>query len=771
MKKIFSIFSLIILMDMDILLPPGDPFDSITNFQPMITVTDELRIIQTGGGNLADKEEGGQQTGPLPKKPPADKKKMTPPPANIPAPPINYDFISECGITTKDFSSHHPWIEGVLLESDPVASAISHTSYSDSEQTLLESNLKCFNRMLLKYFHSNRTFDNEEIFSLLLLGLPSSNLVITIKEFQDKLREFFKMATAYMGVAEEVPNFLNLGDPYSTMISRIISSELTKSYPFTLTSRFAYGLSLFPERDLYLHVRRLISDPSKRVRRNAVYYLGTIQKYDPMQDLFEVLKNSKDAIERARALYFLTMSGFQELPQFLTDKVRNEPDTVFQIAFINSLAKLSHKKAFGILVEMLDDARTTGDFEKVLVLMKASLKCFDKDSSDPAKKFVDMCNEMKKNILKLKWIIDSPAPKFENPADSYVPNAKLKILRQLLEMSLALSGEKTSMKKYMEKLETAKYILSKSKRSYLQKPSPIRNARPVRYALSDFEPSVRILLIETLPGLGKYGKAFLEQLLLSAFEDDQVLFAALFTYFRNYPDSFPELSMTVLNDLSLPVHLIDRVIRYIKMLDIKNEKIINVIDSKLKKISELYLSENADEQHLAALAIFYLGTSGQLSDPQLVEMANKTMLKSLAGIPSSNSSNQIPSSEQKQQLVKAALGSTTHIMETIIELFINRSSPEIEKYILAQLRNSAVIKEKCGIHTYRALVKVLSNFESLEVKKILLNFLADPDPWTRLIAYMSLNKITGKEHRVDWFYSSLNELQKEAEKYKEKIFN
>jgi hypothetical protein len=203
---------------MDIDIPPGTPVEVISNFQPAITVTKEMRIIETGleasdqSGNAA----GGKQG----KKVGTDVQKKVVLPPKAP-PPVSAGFFEATGITTIDFPGHYPWAGQLTADKDPIAEDLTITSYTNGEKvkalkpkfvpyfsvknSKYEAYLKCFQRILIKYFHHNRTLDNEDIYYLLLFGDPAASFAVSIRDIKEAMREFCDKVLNYLDPETKQP--------------------------------------------------------------------------------------------------------------------------------------------------------------------------------------------------------------------------------------------------------------------------------------------------------------------------------------------------------------------------------------------------------------------------------------------------------------------------------------------------------------------------------------------------------------------------------------
>ncbi|MBI4244445.1 MAG: HEAT repeat domain-containing protein [Planctomycetes bacterium] len=805
---LFLISQLILLFDMDIPLPPLDPFDSIANSNPSITVTDKMKLIQTGARiepKSSTDESGGTATKPVEK--PDNKKIETP--LQTPVFPKYYDFFDQEAITTKDYASHHPWIDdlkSVVCSADSddkgnKATAVTVLqTYENVSESCLESRFKCYTRMLLKHFHNNRMFDNEDLYYLLLFGDPAANYVLSVREFKDKLKVFCDTAIKHVDPESKPPTFQELGDGYGTMMDKISKTELYAGHPFTLSVPFARGLDLFPQKEVYGYVRRLLSDPNKRLARNAVYYLGMMQKYEPMEELFELLKNSKDAIEKARALYCLSKAEFQGLGEYLAQKVEGENDPVFQIAFVNSLAKLSYKGSFKILVRMLESAIKDGNYEKVAALTKASTKCLDPADINSVKKLYAISTGLKNNLDRMNWANDPLPVVKDTPVSSYRKNARQAILRQILDIVISVCGDRQAQKEYAAKLSLVRSILSKNTRQNMIKVTPRSVPRPREYALDKFEPSVRIFVIETLPLFGKLGRKILEDLILTAFEGHSVTYTALSVYRKSYPDNFPEFGTAVVEDSKLPLYLIERTFEYLNTCAVDNPKTKAKLDKILLKMSEDYMSEELEKQHLATISIYYRGLAGKLNDQEIIKMleeiskmhrkapiseqsrANASQThgrpgpSGLDGYPGSGAGSnpygqegQSSPSDGSSALVTVEIKAKSRLVETLIEALAFTKSAKAETFLISLLDSKEAFVNDNDIK--RTIVRSLSNFSSDAVKRRLCECLSAEDGWIRLISYLVLKDITGKELRTDWLYRDPKELGKDIQEYKRLIFN
>ncbi|MBI4242709.1 MAG: HEAT repeat domain-containing protein [Planctomycetes bacterium] len=755
-----SLLSFCFCLDMDIDIPPGTPTEIISNFQPSVTITTDMKLIETQSGTPTQPNDGEK----VERRGTEVKKQIVLPPKA--PPPVSAGFFEATGITTIDFPGHYPWASTLKSGLDPIAEDLAISGYtqeekikswkpklipySDPKNAKYEAYLKCFQRILIRYFHLNRTLENEDIFYFMLFGDPPASFAASINEVKKDLKEYCGKIMSYLDPETKQPVIPGMPDDYSLMMYTIVLSELVYYYPFTVNSPFAPGLDHFASEEIYPHLRSMLKSTNKRVMRNAVYYLGTMQKYDALAELFNILQNSSDKVARARSLYFLTASSYPELASYLISQLDSEKDPVFEVAFLNALGKLGDKKAFPGLCKKIISMASAYDYEKLIAAVKACARCVDKRDKETLKQLAQQILKIHSSLEGAAWAGEPETPDLAVPADSYRGDARRKTLKEVLEISLAACGEKQALGDLPSKFEEIINRLETPKKRAVNA-GAVGGSPPM--ALGSFDVLNRLFLVEVLPEMGKTGKILLERLLLSGFEHDNVLFTALNTYYRYYPDDFEKLALQILIlNKELPVPLVDKALKYMYFTDLKDDKTKKNLDKILNMlVMEYGPQQDLSSKHLSTLAVFYLGLGKKLKE------------KILSSIIDSELREQKPEPVTKEQdppLLGLKIEPTSSLIRICIEMLGRMKTVDAEKALLKLAKKITDIENK------RILAKALGNFTSKEVKAELIEMLSDKDSWTRLIAYLSLSRITRKEHKIDWFYTDLDKLKPEIEKYK-----
>ncbi|MBI4244123.1 MAG: HEAT repeat domain-containing protein [Planctomycetes bacterium] len=734
---LFFVLSVILFADAEIYVPPGTTDEIITGFIPTVKVTDQDRVILTGLGPETKKKEEPKKTAVVKKLPP-----ILPPKA---PPPFNVSFEELLGVASADFDIEYADVASIRMGADPVTAKITYkaTDY-DVIKAKCDVYFKCFTRVLMRLFHNNRMLDREDTYYLTLFGdpagsFPASNEVLN--NWDNIVGPFCKNALAYIDPETQEPKLDELADPYENMVNKLVFYEILMYSPFTVSVPFAPSLDNFSTDEIYRYIKVLSTHPNKRVRRNAIYYLGMMQKYEPLDDLFRVLRNTADKVEKCRALFFLTQANFDGLVDYLLEQVAKEGDPIFEVAMLNSLRKMRDIKAFPVLVEKLCNARS--DFEYYFAVLKACIACLDKSDKKVFQRFVDKCNELRASLREQEFIRDPPLPrqKYAQPPPTYQAASRFNALDQVLELGLAICGDYSCDKKIVETLKTSQASFSKFTGEV---------AWALELALRRWSVLTRIFVVEELPQLGEDGKTFLHKLLTSGYEHDYVLFNALDVYARAYPKDFSRLAFEILES-DVRVTIKDRTIKalyYTSSYDKRGKK-------ALLEIANTYNPSLSDEnKHLISIAVFYLAREKLIKDKALIPIIESEFTRTLRN----------PKFSQDMGIFYIRFPRTNNLLEVALEALGSLKTPKAEKAMLK------LVDDKTNeIHIKRLVVKTLCNFSSKGVREKLFQLLTDPDPWTRLIAYLSLGRITRVDHRIDWFFQEPSALTAQVEEYKKKI--
>lgn len=719
--------------DLDLIKPPGTADDLMMNFHPATTVTREDKLIRTGRDNGKDEAQSSDNK-PVKTKVMTRKKPILPPKA---PPPLTISIADISPIPTIDFPVHAEsgWACAVNVGVDPVADGL---GYMDDymRRAKFEAYLRCFSRVLIDLFHNNRVFDHDEIIFYTLFGDPAAPYAVKCGNLGAKAYEAFSdRVIKYIGAETSPPELPAVDRTYETMMRRIVTLELISSFPFTESIPFAPGLDNFPREEIYPFVKKMLESKNKRVRRNAVYYLGTMQKVEPSEDLMNVLKTTTDNVEKHRALFFLTQAKYAGLIDYLIDRLKTETDPVFVTAIINSLRKLADKKAFPALVGRLKDA--ADDFEVHLNLIKACVACIDKKDRDNFKWFHSYLKMLYGTLSDHKWTSD---PLAIIVVDSYQSGARIKTLKQAIEISLAVCGDAEALGELASRLKSIGDKLDTA----IRDPSGL----VVDLALSHYIETIRSFLVESLPSIPG-GKSFLEKLLISGFEHDNILMTALNTYYRAYPDDFGKLGLKMLNK-ELPVLLQDRIIKYLFMTGNYGDKVTEL----LKKIIAKYSPTLKDyEKHPVTLSIFFIVRDNGLKDADLISIVARELAAA---------ENASPTLPEQQPVLNISIRPLNHLIGIAVELLGMMRTSKAEVFLVSLSGTKDVALK-------RTVAKALGNFNSDQAKEVLFKLLEDTDNWTRLIAYKSLNRATRVDHNVDWFFATPEELKARIVEYRKKI--
>ncbi|MBI4244595.1 MAG: HEAT repeat domain-containing protein [Planctomycetes bacterium] len=745
----------VVSADADILVPPGTTDEIISLFVPPSKVTPHDKI-KTGGIQKEEKIQKGTQT--------YKHQKIILSPKS--PPPINVNFDEMLGIAAADFDAEYPQLARTPL---PFDSLVEGYNYKTNDYELIRGRcevfFKCFSRLLMKLFHNNRLLEKEDIFYLTLFGDPAGNFPAshnTLKGWDSIMSSFCTRIRNFISEDNQKIILEKTDNPYDEMINKLVTLELVSYSPFSVSAPFAPGLDNFDIETIYAHTKKLLTHPSKRVRRNACYYLGIMQKYESMSDLLVILRTTDDNVMKARSLFFLTQAAFEGLEQHLIERLPNEKDEIFEIAIVNSLRKLRSKKAFPILIGKLINARA--DFDYLFCTLKACIACFDKNNKVAIKKFYEFCKDWDYELknadeAKLKSLSDKFQTLIDPPAvdgqGQFSPQmlfklARLQSFKVLLSMALGLCGDSTSLDEITSKIQNGLDCLTKFRGNTDDSISAYYEQRNnTQSGLGTFPSLIRIFLAEELPQFGSLGKSLLEKLLVVSGDHYYVLFAALQTYARTYPAEFANLVIDILNS-EVPLSLKDKAVKTSYNTGTYNDK----VRKELKKIVSTYSkdSSNADK-HLVSIALFYLSIDKQLTDKVLIDIAVSEIDRPA----------EEPKFSQNLGLFYIKFPRVNHLLEISLELL---GSVNTEKARKTLLKLSNINKDN---QIKRIIAKALGNYKSDDAKKKLFDLLIDEDGWTRLISYLSLSRITLIDHKVDWFFANQDDLKIHTEQYRQKI--
>ncbi|MBI4242991.1 MAG: HEAT repeat domain-containing protein [Planctomycetes bacterium] len=743
---------LVILADAEIMVPPGTTDDIITVFTPSLKVTTQDKIIQTG-------------TTPAPVKPKpttgTNVKKLPPPilPPKAP-PPMNVNFEELMGLGAADFDIEFPQLAKITIPNDPI---IEDFRYKTDEYEVIRAKcdvyFKCYVRGLMRLFHNNRLLDNEDIFYLLLHGDPAGSFTGNIDLLTANLNAggYFKKALGYIDPETNKPVIPSANNPYKDMITKLAIYELLVYSPFTVSTPYAPGLDNFAQEEMYYLMRELTNHPNKRVKRNAIYYLGTMSKYEPLENLYRALKTTKDNVEKARIIFLLTQARFEGFDDFLIDNFQNEKDEVFKIAYINSLRKLRSKKAFKLLVDNF--INTDGDFEMRFALLRACIACLDPKDKKNYELLLNKCSELYKSFdYKVEWGQDPP-PHIPG-APSYKNRARFFTMQQTLEIALAVMGDEEVGTKVKDNLRKTAERFAK----YVGDVDAERNPAMLNFGqgsaqswvngLGIYTILVRFFVAEELPGLGETGKYIIEQLISKAAENDNILFLAFKAYAREYSlEETIDLALTALDNENMPITVKDRIIKFLYA----NQMYNNRVKDHLKQIISKYKQDMTDEQkHLVSISIFYLTIDKDklITDKAIINVLESEWKRTIKETKFS----------QDLGIYYIKFPRINYLLEVSIESLGRYSTPNAEKELLKLSKT-----QHDEININRLVVKTLGNFKSEEVKERLFTILTYDDGWTRLNAYLSLNRITRVDHKIDWYFEGKSELSMQIDEYKKKI--
>lgn len=749
--------------------------------QPVTQITQEDRLIETKAGTSEpDKKAGKTQTG-------AIRKKVRPPrfppmvtvaySSQITLPAFTADAKATDVPTHLGSGEQMPVLDPALYRKDAYElflkefqtnfpdftvqdPLVENFKYGDISSTngRIESFYKCFLRCYAKRFANNRTLDREDQFYLTLFGDPAGfhaakAIIWQTKDFDEN----------YIGFEDKAPELPSGTDDYDTMMKRLVVSELFVSYSFATTVKFAPGLSNFADEYIYPYVKEMLNHPNRRVRRNAVYYLGLMQKYEPLSDLFDILKNTKDNVMKARALYFLTISNYPGLKEYLADRLKTEADPVFKVAIVNSLRRIGDGKAFPALVEQLEKAGF--DFELVYPLLKACTVCFDGADKDNVVKFTNICRRLYGTDPKGALLVDPPSqimsreitgsilhPGFGETIKVIITieamgdqtGVRHSMLKQLLEVIAISTGIKLTNSniagEYADKLTVIGQNLGEAR--------SVSGSEGL--ALAPWQSLIRGFILRNLPKLivnkKNIGKWFLERLILSGYESENLLIEALNVYATEFAEDYPKLVEPLLSKDLLP-SVQDRALKLLYF----SGKYSDAVEKMLVKLIRSYKPDLREEKkHLIALAIYYLAQGNKLKDVDLIRIvvSELPLIK-----------------DDDMRKVRAApafldinLKSDNHLPYIAVEALGLTRTKKAESTLIG-------LSKAANLRIRRLVCKALGYFNTDNTKKRLSEMLSDSDGWTRLIAYQNLFRFSGKEKRVDWFFTNPADLKDAVSDY------
>ncbi|MBI4243969.1 MAG: HEAT repeat domain-containing protein [Planctomycetes bacterium] len=612
LKKLRFIWLLQIVMlcDLDVIFPPGTPDEIAAVFYPNIEIKEPGKI-KTGTPKPQKRQT---QTEIQPGKVPVNRRfpKITLNPRS--------GFDENIAIPTSDYLEHLAWIRDARLDSDLIVSNLGYQN-NESSYAKADASLDCFIKLLLKYLHTNKTLDYEDIIYLSLIGDPAATHSLTIlrsvlaynfkiKQGNMHMADFISKALTYINPDETAVSLSQRENKYDQMIYNLVLCELASNYPFAETVPFAANLDNFTQEEIYPYILEMLDHPSKRIKRNAVYYLGTMHTTETADKLFEIYKNTSDNTERLRALFFLTQMNYKDLSAHLVKTLAAERDPVLVIAIINSLRKIGDKKAFPELVKKLVNAPE--DYELYFALIKACVTCIDLND----KNNLEAMGKKVQNLYTLA-AVQFKDPEIAAPFQQKVDPDKIAVdyrrtaMGQILEIAISAINNG----RYFGELTGKITRLSQKLKPGRYRPNQLYHSNAL--ALSEFQEGVRAFFIEALPRL-KNGDKILSRLLLSGFEHDTILVTALQTYYRHYKDDFPRLAHSIIES-ALPSILIDRTIRYMYLEGINTDK----TNSILHKIVSQYTPEaSKNRRHIIAIALYYYTTQqNNFSEEQLIKIA------------------------------------------------------------------------------------------------------------------------------------------------------
>ncbi|MBI4245306.1 MAG: HEAT repeat domain-containing protein [Planctomycetes bacterium] len=758
----------VVLADAEVLVPPGTADEIIASFSFPNRVTQRDRIIQTGIKEVAQKPDP-RQTG-------VNKKKLPPPvlPPKAP-PPMTVSLEELLGVAAADFDIEFSHLAQMPMDPDPI---VEHLGYKQDDYEVIKGrcdvHFKCFTRILMRLFHNNRMLDKEDMFYFTLYGEPAgtfSNSRQRITSYENgDISGFCKQVLDYIKPeTKKVELPTDVGDPYDLMVQKLAVLELANYYPFTVSSPFAPGLDFFSHEELYKYLKPLIMHPNKRVSRNAVYYLGMMQRYEPLEDLLRVLKMSQDNVEKCRALFLLTAARFEGLDDFIIDRLPSEKDEIFELAMINSLRRLKSKKAFKVLADKFLSPKN--DFSYYFAVVRASAMCLEKKDKKTFQKFYDKCKEVygifknapqqnlaASDIPELKMCADPTPPVGGAPSYKYMP--RMTALRQALQILMALCGDQEAsneLQTYLEqKVKTYKpysVMLDFVEGS----PNPFGGGGQETGPGTSNLSMMRVFVGEVMPMLGSYAKDVLEKLILIGADNDYVIYPAIDSYAEAYPDGFSKFGVEVLKS-DVRVTVKDRILKKLYISSFYDDN----VKKALKEIISKYRPDMKDEEkHIVSLAVFYMSAGGDLAslDKKAPEKWLFTIIENekIRG-------ERKPEFSQKAGIFYIKFPRINNLLEVAIESLGSLKIPKVEEYLINLSKmDSPEVKLKLLV------VKTLGNFRSEAIKERLFNILDDKDPWVRLAAYLSLNRITKVDHKVDWYFSRSEHIAAFISEYREKI--
>jgi hypothetical protein len=234
----------------------------------------------------------------------------------------------------------------------------------------------------------------------------------------------------------------------------------------------------------------------------------------------------------------------------------------------------------------------------------------------------------------------------------------------------------------------------------------------------------------------------------------------------------------MINDPKQPFYLVERAVKYLGMAEIKDEKIKSRFEKALLKMADDYTVQDANKQHLAAVAIYYLGATGRFDDV-ILEMCRKVCSMTgsktcqhgqMAEQNCSVCSNNSAAAQSSTSLIEVKLETGAKLLSTLVGVVGLSRSEKAEKFLIDLVgSNNEIVKR--DRYLFRDIIRSLGNFDSAAVKEKLVGLLYSQDGWTRLIAYLALKKITGKEYRIDWLDPKTGDLSAEIDKYKKMLLN
>lgn len=265
-----------------------------------------------------------------------------------------------------------------------------------------------------------------------------------------------------------------------------------------------------------------------------------------------------------------------------------------------------------------------------------------------------------------------------------------------------------------------------------------------------FQTPCILSVIRALPKF-TFGEEILRKLILDDNEHNNITLAAISTYKDNYQDKFEDLVNNLISKTKRTI-VVDKAITELfqsRLATKKSEEFLyNKVTSYTPFVDEL-------NKHVITLAIFYLGIKKKLKDEDAIKIINGEM--------------SLDTDSEFENFLERKLYFTTipvkpALLRLAVEVLGKIETKRAEEFLIWLIDNSTSLEAK------RAAIKSLSNYPKSEAARDkLLTLLEDKDNWSRLIAYLSLKRMTHKKHDYDWFFSKPEELKPQIKTYIELI--